>query len=85
MSMQVLMKQRCFGTILTAISKNKFLSMPLSFIVDDIQQVIAQVKAVEIAIKRNEAAVITYMEQQSKRDGLYYASKTGKPFSLVDE
>ena len=35
--MQALMKQRCSGTILTAISKDEFLSMPLPLIADDVQ------------------------------------------------
>lgn len=38
---QLLMKQRCSGTILTGISKNEFLSMPLPLIDDDIQKYIA--------------------------------------------
>ena len=39
---QALMKQRCSGTILTAISKDEFLSMPLPFIGDDVQSEIAR-------------------------------------------
>lgn len=39
---QLLMKQRCSGTILTGISKNEFLKMPLPHIDDDIQEFIAE-------------------------------------------
>ena len=38
---QLLMKQRCSGTILTGISKNEFLNMPLPLIDEDIQKHIA--------------------------------------------
>lgn len=40
--MQVMMKQRCSGTILTAISKDEFISMPIPIINDNIQ---IQIKA----------------------------------------
>lgn len=40
--MQALMKQRCSGTILTAINKDEFLSMPLPEIDDTIQKQIAE-------------------------------------------
>ena len=36
--MQMLMKQSCFGTILTAISKNEFLNLPLPLIDEEIQK-----------------------------------------------
>lgn len=39
---QMLLKQRCSGTILTAISKEEFLNMPLPYIDDSIQQQIAE-------------------------------------------
>lgn len=81
-AMQMLMKQRCSGTILASISKGEFLSMPLPEINFETQVEIAQkvqesfalrrqadrlidiaVKAVEIAVERDEAAASAYIKE----------------------
>ena len=51
---QLLMKQRCSGTILTAISKDEFLNMPLPLVDDETQGQI-QVKVQESFRLRKEA------------------------------
>lgn len=53
---QALMKQRCSGTILTAISKDELLSMPLPMIDGDIQN--------EIAVKVQEAFTLRKQSKQ---------------------
>lgn len=53
---QALMKQRCSGTILTAISKDELLSMPLPMIDDGIQK--------EIAVKVQESFVLRKQSRQ---------------------
>lgn len=53
---QALMKQRCSGTILTAISKDELLSMPLPMIDGDIQK--------EIAVKVQEAFTLRKQSKQ---------------------
>ena len=50
------MKQRCSGTILTAISKDELLSMPLPMIDGDIQK--------EIAVKVQEAFTLRKQSKQ---------------------
>lgn len=50
------MKQRCSGTILTAISKDELLSMPLPMIDDGIQK--------EIAVKVQESFVLRKQSRQ---------------------
>ena len=56
--MQALMKQRCSGTILTAISKDEFLSMPLPFIGDDVQIEIAQKVRESFSLRRQSEKLI---------------------------
>ena len=84
-AIQALLKQRCSGTILTGISKDEFLSLPLPKIDDDVQKEIAvlvqnsftlrkkskkmlnnAVKAIEIAIEKNEQAAVAWLDEQSK-------------------
>ena len=55
---QALMKQRCSGTILTAISKSEFLSMPLPKIDAAIQKDIAQKVRQSFALRRQAEKLI---------------------------
>ena len=55
---QALMKQRCSGTILTAISKDEFLSMPLPFIGDDVQSEIARKVQESFSLRRQAEKLI---------------------------
>ena len=55
---QALMKQRCSGTILTAISKSEFLSMPLPKIDAAIQKDIAQKVQQSFALRRRAEKLI---------------------------
>lgn len=54
---QALLKQRCSGTILTAISKEEFLNMPLPYIDDNVQKEIS-VKVKESFRLRKEAKLL---------------------------
>lgn len=55
---QLLMKQRCSGTILTGISKNEFLSMPLPLIDDDVQKYIAAEVQKSFSIRKQSQHLI---------------------------
>ena len=55
---QALMKQRCSGTILTAIPKGEFLSMPLPEIDTAIQNEIAQKIQQSFALRRDAEKLI---------------------------
>lgn len=60
---QTLMKQRCSGTILTAISKDELLSMPLPMIDDDIQEKIAAKVQESFAIRKQSKQLLEYAKQ----------------------
>lgn len=55
---QLLMKQRCSGTILTGISKNEFLKMPLPLIDEDVQKHIAAEVQESFAIRKQSQHLI---------------------------
>ena len=55
---QALMKQRCSGTILTAISKNEFLSMPLPEIDLAIQKKVAEKVQESFALRRRAEQLV---------------------------
>lgn len=56
---QALMKQRCSGTILTAISKNEFLSMPLPEIDSETQNKIAEKVQKAFALRKDAEQLIS--------------------------
>ena len=60
---QALMKQRCSGTILTAISKDELLSMPLPKIDSDVQKAIAEKVRESFAIRRKSKELLEYAKQ----------------------
>ncbi len=60
---QALMKQRCSGTILTAISKDELLSMPLPMIDEDIQKVIAAKVQESFALRKQSKQLLEYAKQ----------------------
>ena len=60
---QALMKQRCSGTILTAISKDELLSMPLPMIDDDIQEKIAAKVQESFALRKQSKQLLEYAKQ----------------------
>lgn len=60
---QALMKQRCSGTILTAISKDELLSMPLPMIDDDIQEEIAAKVQESFALRKQSKQLLEYAKQ----------------------
>lgn len=60
---QALMKQRCSGTILTAISKDELLSMPLPMIDDDIQEEIAAKVQESFALCKQSKQLLEYAKQ----------------------
>lgn len=60
---QTLMKQRCSGTILTAISKDELLSMPLPMIDDDIQEKIAAKVQESFALRKQSKQLLEYAKQ----------------------
>ena len=55
---QALMKQRCSGTILTAISKDELLSMPLPRIDDKIQELIAEKIQKSFSLRRQSKQLL---------------------------
>lgn len=55
---QMLMKQRCSGTILTAISKDELLSMPLPKIDDEVQEVIAEKVQESFSLRRQSTQLL---------------------------
>lgn len=57
------MKQRCSGTILTAISKDELLSMPLPMIDDDIQEKIAAKVQESFALRKQSKQLLEYAKQ----------------------
>lgn len=60
---QALMKQRCSGTILTAISKDELLSMPLPMIDEDVQKVIAAKVQESFALRKRSKQLLEYAKQ----------------------
>ena len=60
---QALMKQRCSGTILTAISKDEFLSMPLPMIDEDVQKVIATRVQESFTLRKRSKQQLEYAKQ----------------------
>ena len=57
---QALMKQRCSGTILTAISKDEFLSMPFPMIDETVQQRISENVRESFALRRKSKELLGY-------------------------
>ena len=60
---QALMKQRCSGTILTAISKDELLSMPLPMIDEEVQKVIAAKVQESFALRKQSKQLLEYAKQ----------------------
>ena len=60
---QGLMKQRCSGTILTAISKEELQNMPLPYIDPDIQKAIAAKVQESFALRRKSKELLEYAKQ----------------------
>ncbi len=60
---QALMKQRCSGTILTAISKDELLSMPLPMIDEGIQKEIAAKVQESFALRKQSKQLLEYAKQ----------------------
>ena len=57
------MKQRCSGTILTAISKDELLSMPLPMIDEDVQKAIAAKVQESVSLRRQSKQLLEYAKQ----------------------
>lgn len=57
---QALLKQRCSGTILTAISKDELLNMPLPFIDEEIQKEIAVKVQESFSLRRKSKELLEY-------------------------
>ncbi len=57
---QALMKQRCSGTILTAISKDELLSMPLPMIDENVQKEIANKVQESFALRKQAKQLLEY-------------------------
>ena len=60
---QSLMKQRCSGTILTAISKEELLSMPLPMIDEDVQKEVAAKVQESFALRKQSKQLLEYAKQ----------------------
>lgn len=60
---QAMMKQRCSGTILTAISKDELLSMPLPMIDEDIQKEIATKVQESFTLRNQSKQLLEYAKQ----------------------
>lgn len=60
---QALMKQRCSGTILTAISKDELLSMPLPMIDEEVQKVIAAKVQESFALRKQSKQLLEYAKR----------------------
>ena len=60
---QTLMKQRCSGTILTAISKDELLSMPLPMVDEIIQKEIAAKVQESFALRKQSKQLLEYAKQ----------------------
>lgn len=62
-SIQALMKQRCSGTILSAISKEELLSMPFPMINETVQRRIAERVQESFALRRKSKELLEYAKQ----------------------
>ena len=60
---QALLKQRCSGTILTAIGKDELLSMPLPKIDPDVQKAIAEKVQESFVLRRKSKELLEYAKQ----------------------
>lgn len=60
---QALLKQRCSGTILTAITKDQLLSMPLPQIDESIQDEIAKKIQKSFSLRRQSVQLLEYAKQ----------------------
>lgn len=60
---QALLKQRCSGTILTAISKDELLNMPLPYIDEDVQKEIAAKVQESFTLRRKSKELLEYAKQ----------------------
>ncbi len=60
---QALMKQRCSGTILTAIGKDELLSMPFPKIDSDVQKAVAEKVQESFALRRKSNELLEYAKQ----------------------
>ena len=60
---QALMKQRCSGTILAAISKDELLSMPLPVVDENIQKEIAAKVQESFALRKQSKQLLEYAKQ----------------------
>lgn len=60
---QALMKQRCSGTILTAISKDELLSMPLPMIDENVQKAIAAKVQESFALRKKSKQLLEHAKQ----------------------
>ena len=67
-TIQALMKQRCSGTILTAISKDELLSMPLPMIDRDVQKEIAAKVQESFALRKQSKQLLEYAKQAVEMD-----------------
>lgn len=63
---QALLKQRCSGTILTAITKEEFLNMPLPIIDDAIQKEIASRVQESFALRKKSKQLLEYAKQAAE-------------------
>ena len=62
-AIQALLKQRCSGTILTAISKDELLNIPLPVIDDNIQKEIAAKVQESFALRKKSKDLLEYAKQ----------------------
>lgn len=60
---QALMKQRCSGTILTGITKDEFLSMPLPRIADETQNQIASIVRQAFSLRKQSEQLLDYAKR----------------------
>ena len=60
---QSMLKQRCSGTILTAINKEELLSIPIPIIADDVQEKIASMVKEIYATRKKSAELLDYAKQ----------------------
>lgn len=75
---QALLKQRCSGTILTAISKDELLSMPLPKIDSDVQKAIAEKVQESFALRRRSKELL-----ECAKDAVEMAIEQGEDVALA--
>ena len=61
--MQALLKQRCSGTILAAVTKDELLSMPLPSIDSNIQAEIARKIQISFSLRRQSTQLLEYAKR----------------------